>query len=476
MSDIAAGMDIGVLECFYGRLWAEEDRHRLIRTVADAGAKLYVYGPADDGRTGSSWRRPWTPEERAETARLGALAEEVGIELVWRVSPMSPKTPENGIRFDSEEEVALLAERLREAREAGASKALVAFDDVSRSPDSPDLIEFRDTEYPLAAAQAHLVNRLIDALDGEGLEIIACPTEYWGMDASTYRATLHGMLAPDIPVCWTGPSIISGTITDDDVSTIGGVFSGRALWLWDNFPVNDWGAPAISSPEPALTPHLVIGALADRSPSVRSRFAAHLVNASSSPALTAITFAALAAESEGGEAGIDLALRSLVGSEEAGVLRELLGPFTPSPVSIRSFASAERASWQALAALDAPGGTESAEEALTSLRGELAALQESYDAAVAAPEGSFSHWLLSSESHWFASLADAVRSADSGAIALLARLRGERETEAATSSQLLAVTPEAHRILASQYPWAYAIVLRALRLGSAQSPDFPPKG
>lgn len=467
---------IGVLECFYGRLWPEQDRHRLLRLAATAGAGIYVYGPAGDDRTGSDWRRPWTDEERRTTRALGAAARAEGVELVWRVSPMAPLAPDTGIRFDSEDDLRLLRDRLREAQDAGASRALVGFDDVSRSPHSPDLARFANSDYPLASAQAHVAGLLQELLGANGMAVTVCPTEYWGMAASTYRAVLHRELPADIAVCWTGPGIVSGTITDADVAAIGDVFPGRDLWLWDNFPVNDWGTQAIPSPEAAETRHLLAGALTGRAATIRSRFRAHLVNASTSPALTALALAALASANEGGPGDVGSALERIADPSETEEIRAVIGPFTASPMSVGSTSAAERAAWQALLSLDDPRRPNSAAAALDALRSALTTLQRALAALSHGRDDGFGRWLLASEPHWFGSLATAADAAATAADALIARLDHRREAEAEASSRLLALAPGVQRQIAENYPWAFAIVLRAFRLGSAESPDFPPKG
>ena len=80
-------------------------------------------------------------------------------------------------------------------------------------------------------------NRFLRELGGT---LVVCPTEYAGTHESEYRRVLAAELDPSIAVYWTGPEVVSASITREDAEAARAAFGGRELWLWDNYPVNDF--------------------------------------------------------------------------------------------------------------------------------------------------------------------------------------------------------------------------------------------
>lgn len=70
------------------------------------------------------------------------------------------------------------------------------------------------------------------------------PTDYAGNKTSAYRTGFGAHLPKHTLVFWTGPDIVVGSISDDDVRAARTAF-GRPLALWDNFPVNDFDVERI---------------------------------------------------------------------------------------------------------------------------------------------------------------------------------------------------------------------------------------
>jgi hypothetical protein len=70
-----------------------------------------------------------------------------------------------------------------------------------------------------------------------------------------FLENLANYLPPNIPCCWTGPSVVSKKITIAHVRKILKLV-GRPLILWDNYPVNDL----------SMKDELHLGPLKDRDP------------------------------------------------------------------------------------------------------------------------------------------------------------------------------------------------------------------
>lgn len=226
-----------VLECFYGELWSPDDRDAVIRAAAASGANLFVYGPAADRLTGGGWRDPYcgSPKDNLEQLRTSAHAE--GMRGVWRVSPAAPLEPSHAIRVGERHEIEALITKVQAALDLGFDAVLIAFDDIPDGLDVQARALYADAEHPLAAAHASTINAVAAAIGPD--RTIACPTSYWGLAPSGYRRQFGEILTPGIPVVWTGPSVISDSIDADDARTVAEELQ-HPLWIWDNYPVNDW--------------------------------------------------------------------------------------------------------------------------------------------------------------------------------------------------------------------------------------------
>jgi hyaluronoglucosaminidase len=69
------------------------------------------------------------------------------------------------------------------------------------------------------------------------------PTEYSDVEDSGYKTAIREVLDPRVLVMWTGDGVIPRRITVDDARAAEKVW-GRKLYLWDNYPVNDFDGSA----------------------------------------------------------------------------------------------------------------------------------------------------------------------------------------------------------------------------------------
>lgn len=477
---------IGILECFYGDIWTEADRRRLMESAAENGAGYYVYGPAGDERTGSQWRREFSEHERQSLTSTVRYADELHLELVWRVSPMCPLDPDSGLRFDEPRDSDLLERRISQICDAGIRTVLLCFDDIQRSSTSPDLAQFAQSISPLAAAQADLSNRLHSHLAARGVTLVVCPTEYWGTRTSPYRQVLSSTLASDIRACWTGPDVVSSRITAEDVESFAAIFPDRNLWLWDNFPVNDWGTADILTPANTYAAHLLSGPIQNRSSVIFETFEAYLINASASPALTSLTFAtAESMATEGGQYRPHDAWMSAVSARtddpDTSAIIRVTSQFSSSPLSMYSDSAAEQHAWRLMAAIDERDSIDQQQEHLRTFREDVRLLRADCQlfrdghAHDQADDPSLGSWLYKTEKRWIDALERTTEQAVYASDVLLGFLQGDEVSQKRAAELLYQRVKDAGNPRpAESFAWAHAVISRALRVGGTSAPPLSP--
>jgi hypothetical protein len=217
---------IGVVEGYYGKPWTHEARLDMVRFMGRAGFTHYIYAPKDDPYHRSRWRDPYPEAMLAQFRELVGVADSAGITLVFAVSPGL------NIVYSDSADVDVLHRKLLVMRDIGFREAALFLDDVPGHLQHPaDQERFTD----LAAAHAHLVNAIRD-----GLDLMVCPTTYtsaWG-DPS-YVEALSRAIGEQIPLFWTGRDVAPSSIPLDDVRHTR-LRTRGPLYLWDNFPVNDY--------------------------------------------------------------------------------------------------------------------------------------------------------------------------------------------------------------------------------------------
>jgi len=231
----------GTIEGFYGPPYTRAQRERLLRFGGARGLDTYVYAPKLDPKHRESWREPYTGAELADFATLASIGERVGTRVRFAISP--------GLSFDpaNPADESLLAQKLASIHDAGVRGFALLLDDITQ-PGAPVLDP---------VVQARLVARFVEIVDGFGdgsdawfigplyagsaeeilhpsfpglVEYPAPPAAYW----DAYAA----LVPPEVPVMWTGPGVISGSIPGE-VARGFRELARRPVVVWDNVPVND---------------------------------------------------------------------------------------------------------------------------------------------------------------------------------------------------------------------------------------------
>jgi hypothetical protein len=207
---------LGAVEGFYGPPFTPDERLGLIAWLAGHGFTCYGYAPKDDPYHRARWREPYPDAELAHLAELVKRGLELGIDIGLTLSP--------GLDWKPGDEAALI-DKLKRFRDLGTDVLGIAFDDVP--PGGADL----------GAAHGEAIAAAADAL-GDGVRWITCPTDYATPAATPYLRAYVAPLPASVEVLWTGPSIVTPSMTGAAARALAGEL-GRPLLFGENFPVND---------------------------------------------------------------------------------------------------------------------------------------------------------------------------------------------------------------------------------------------
>jgi hypothetical protein len=205
----------GALEGFYGSPFARGDRLSLLTWLGQQGGRDYVYAPKGDPLLRDRWREPFT--DLTFFTDLASHASGAGVRLSVVMSP--------GLDWTGDGDIPVLLAKLSALRDAGVDSLGVAFDDVPRGGEE------------LGRSHGRAVAAAVHALPG--VRVSACPLDYAVRTATPYLLGFSSELPQQVDLFWTGPSIVSPTITAQDVSILSNELGGRRLVLADNVPVND---------------------------------------------------------------------------------------------------------------------------------------------------------------------------------------------------------------------------------------------
>jgi len=231
----------GIVEGFFGPLWSMAHRRRLFTFGAARGMNTYLYAPKDDPYHRKLWRRPYPAAQWRELLRLIGAAQRTQIDFVYGFHPGE------GLFFGDERAVRILLRKAQRFYDAGVRTFAVLFDDIPSSlSDARDRRAFKNS---LARAEGAWMAKIIAAQPASwsDVEWWICPSYYsedqmlervFGKFEPNFLETLAQSLPPNIPCFWTGPSVVSKTITLSHVQRIVKKIE-RPLLLWDNYPVND---------------------------------------------------------------------------------------------------------------------------------------------------------------------------------------------------------------------------------------------
>jgi hyaluronoglucosaminidase len=231
----------GIVEGFFGPLWSMAHRKALFDFGAARGMNTYLYAPKDDPYHRKLWCQPYPPKQWRQILQLIRQAQKNKIDFVYGFHPGE------GLCFSDNEPMAILLRKAERFYDAGVRTFAVLFDDIpSRLKFLRDRRQFKNS---LAAAEGIWLKRIIEAQPSSwrAVEWWICPSYYsedgllervFGKFEANFLETLATHLPDNVACLWTGPSVVSKSITLNHVQRIAKRIR-RPLLLWDNYPVND---------------------------------------------------------------------------------------------------------------------------------------------------------------------------------------------------------------------------------------------
>ncbi|CAG5014366.1 unnamed protein product [Parnassius apollo] len=223
----------GVVEGFYGRPWTTEQRKDLFQKLKKWGMDIYVYAPKDDYKHRAYWRELYTVEEAEHLTSLIAAAKLQGITFCYALSPGLD------ITYSSQKEITILKRKLEQVSQFGCTCFALLFDDIEPEMSEADKQIFQS----FAHAQVSITNEIHQHLGCP--RFLLCPTQYCStravptVNSSEYLITLGSKLSQQIDIMWTGPKVISKTLTTECIEEITQVLR-RPPVIWDNLHANDY--------------------------------------------------------------------------------------------------------------------------------------------------------------------------------------------------------------------------------------------
>lgn len=225
----------GVIEGFYGRPWTQVQRFELLEWLSAWGLNTYVYAPKDDLKLRAAWHDLYDEAELKTLRELATRCAEEGVAFIYTLSPGL------SICYSSEDDLRTLKQKVDQLLELGVNHFSLLFDDIPSEMLEADAARFGS----FAEAQSYVTNELFTYVRRtEGL-FFFCPTDYCArmvtpsVTGSSYLKELGERLHPDIDVFWTGPEIVSETISVASIRELQTVLKRKPL-IWDNLHANDY--------------------------------------------------------------------------------------------------------------------------------------------------------------------------------------------------------------------------------------------
>ncbi len=303
------GIELGLIEGYYGTPWSWAARETTIATLKPHGYGFYIYAPKADGFLRKRWRENHPAETAQALHALSARCRAMGVRFGVGLSPYELYRDFDGAAQGE------LARKLAEFDSWGIDDLAILFDDMRG--DLPNL----------AATQADIVHWV--KARSNATRIILCPSYYtddpvldrfFGARPENYLEDLGRLLDPDVEVFWTGEEVCAREFSPGHLARVTAQLR-RKPFLWDNYPVND-GA--------RMSRFLHLRAFTGRPASIGAHLAAHAVNPALQPVLSCIPAITLAESYRLGEAyeygaAFGHAATTLLGGElAAAIQRDIL--------------------------------------------------------------------------------------------------------------------------------------------------------
>jgi hyaluronoglucosaminidase len=182
------------------------------------------------------------------------------------------------MRYASSEDRDALAAKVDQVVGVGVGLVCLALDDIPFAGG------------PQGRSHAEVTTWLREHL-GDRASLVLVPTEYVGTAGSAYLDALAAGVPADVPIGWTGASVVNDAITVEQASARAAALGGRAPLVWDNYPVNDG----------LMKDRLHLGPLWGRADGLVGVCSGYLANPMVQPKATSLPLASTAAWLAGGD-------------------------------------------------------------------------------------------------------------------------------------------------------------------------------
>ena len=229
----------GSIEGFYGPPWTTADRLRQIAFLGEVKANTYIYSAKDDTYLRARWRDPYPADELGTLGQLVRSAVAHHVEFTYALSPGV------SVCFSSPADIAAVEAKFQAVYDLGVRSFSMPFDDISYTKwncDADQAAFGAPGQAAAGTAQVSLLNTITEKFvrtHGGVRPLQTVPTEYSDLKDSPYKTELREHLDPSVVVQWTGTDVVPPSVTTDEAAQVSVVY-GRKVFLWDNYPVNDY--------------------------------------------------------------------------------------------------------------------------------------------------------------------------------------------------------------------------------------------
>lgn len=221
----------GIIEGYYGKPWAFNDRIDAVKLISKYKMNTYIYAPKDDPYHRSKWSELYDETYINKIKELYKVCSENYIDFYYSIAPGL------SIEYSSDEHFKKLQDKLLQIFKLGVKDFCILYDDIlDELVNENDLKKYKSIE----DAHVDLTNRLyrwLKSIDNS-CTLTVCPTVYFGFGDEDYILNLCRNIPDDINIFWTGREVCSHAIHESDAKYFYQMTGHKPLY-WDNYPVND---------------------------------------------------------------------------------------------------------------------------------------------------------------------------------------------------------------------------------------------
>ena len=218
----------GYIEAYYGRLFTQDERAKVINHMGKLNMDFYLYGPKEDIYHRVRWTKAYPVKEQKTLRHLISQCKKNNIRPIFAISPglQSSKSSSNSKKN--------LIAKIKQAQKIGFKDFAIFFDDIEHKKNE----DLAKTHLSIIDAACS-----VDSLNKNSLMI--CPTVYCKSFAkgdikeNEYLKALANDIDPSISILWTGDEVVSQSIPQKGIKELKRLFSNPIV-IWDNFYANDY--------------------------------------------------------------------------------------------------------------------------------------------------------------------------------------------------------------------------------------------